>query len=73
MYTIGSIEYKRSGIILPFEFHTGVDPEGHTGNYQRYWLQLAESKATCTAIVQRDTQVDYTPLILTPPLSLSVH
>jgi len=26
-----------------FEFHTGVEPESHTSNYRRYWLQLEQS------------------------------
>jgi len=47
--------------ILPFQFHAGLEPESHTRNYQRYWLQLAQSEAT--AITQSDTQVDYTPLV----------
>lgn len=47
MYTNGRIECKGQG-------YTGVEPERHTSNCQRYWLQLA---------IQRDTQVDYTLLV----------
>ena len=48
--------------ILPFEIHTGAAPLSHTSNYQRYRLQLAQSEAT--TIIQRDTLVDYTLLVL---------
>ena len=59
-YTIDSTECNGQAYTA-FEFHTGADPGSHKSNYQNYWLQLAQSEAT--PIVQRDTQVDYAPLI----------
>ena len=41
-HKIGSIEYKDQAILL-FKFHTKVEPESHTSNFRRHWLQLAQS------------------------------
>jgi len=59
MYTISRIECKvqaHTALWIPYRSRTS-----HTRNYQRYWVQLAQSQVT--SIIQSETQVDYTLLI----------